>query len=471
MIRTLALFAYILGFSGYAYRNWYLSLCALIILNPINQHPDMPDSILGIPGLSPWNFLLLNVVMAWLLQRGRERARFDPPPLIAALSFCYFTVLMVGWLRMYVDIADIEGVSKLDLITDWLINSIKWVVPGILLFDGARTPKRMRLAILTICGIYVLFALQVLKWMPPWTILNGDELQKRAIKLIEKEMGYSRVNMSMMLAGGSWALLCAREIFTAKRVRLLAFGLFLMVGFAQAMTGGRMGYVTWIAIGAILSFVRWRRYLILGPALIMVIIAFVPAVRDRALTGVQDSNMSGDEVQVNTAEMTSDRTIIWPAVIEKIKTAPVAGFGLMAMQRTGLSQEFHDLAFPHPHNAYLEILLDAGVIGFIPVVGFFLVVFFYSARLFMRPRTASERAVGGMTFALVLALIIAAFGSQHFLPQEGGVGMWCAIGLCTRLTVDRARARVRARRDRLAGRHASLAAPPTPAAPPRAAAR
>jgi hypothetical protein len=470
MIRTVLLFLYILGFSGYAYRNWFLSLCALIILNPINQHPDMPDSILGIPGLSPWNFLLMNVVMAWLLQRGRERARFDPPPLLAGLSFAYFMVLMVAWLRMFYDRTNIEDLGSLDLITDLLVNSIKWVVPGILLFDGARTPKRVRFAILTICGIYVLFGLQVLKWMPPWMILNGDELQKRAIKLIEKEMGYSRVNMSMMLAGGSWALLCAREIFTTRRVRLLAFALFLAIGFAQAMTGGRMGYVTWIGIGAILSFVRWRRYLILGPALIMVIIAFVPAVRDRALTGVEDNNMAGEEVQVNTAEMTSDRTIIWPAVIEKIKTAPVAGFGLMAMQRTGLSQEYHDLAFPHPHNAYLEILLDAGIIGFIPVVGFFVVVFFYSSRLFMLARNVSERAVGGMTFALVLALIIAAFGSQHFLPQEGGVGMWCAIGMCTRLTVDRAHARMRKRRERQAVHNASLA-PASPAAPPRAAAR
>ena len=79
-----------------------------------------------------------------------------------------------------------------------------------------------------------------------------------------------------------------------------------------------MGYVTWGLIGILLSLVRWRRYLVIVPVFLMILVAFVPAVRERALTGVEDSEMTGDETQLNTAEMTSDRTLIWPAVIEKI---------------------------------------------------------------------------------------------------------------------------------------------------------
>ncbi len=49
-------------------------------------------------------------------------------------------------------------------------------------------------------------------------------------------------------------------------------------------------------------------------------------------------------------------------------------------------------------------------------------------------------AVGGMTTALVLALLVASIGSQTFYPREASVGMWCAIGLMMRAWVERKRA-------------------------------
>ena len=58
-----------------------------------------------------------------------------------------------------------------------------------------------------------------------------------------------------------------------------------------------------------------------------------------------------------------------------------------------------------------------------------------------------------MSVALTMALLVASFGSQHFLPQEGGFGMWAAIGLAVRASVDRsreiARARVKQRFERI----------------------
>lgn len=458
MIRTLLVFIYVFGFAAYAWRSWFVSLCALIFLNAVNLHPDMPRAMLGIPGFKPWNILLLGVLVAWIAKRGEERLRFNAPPAMALVTVAYFAVFLVAWLRMFYDREFLVGVTASDLINDVLINSIKWVIPGLLLFDGARTEWRQKFALFTICAVYVVFAVQVLKWMPPWLIASGDELQKRSIKLIEKEMGYSRVNMSMMLAGGSWALLCVRDLFQSPWLRRLAFLAFLAIALAQAMTGGRMGYVTWGTLGLFLSAVRWRRFLVLGPTLVILIVSFVPAVRERALQGVTTADDPGESVEVDRAQLTSDRTIIWPAVIEKIGENPIVGYGLFAMQRTGLSASFGNLAFPHPHNAYLEVLLDAGIVGLLPVILFFVMVLARGGALFIFWRTPVERAAGSVALVLTLSLLIAAFGSQHFVPQEGGVGMWAAIGLMMRLSVERSR---RPRR----------AVAPAPARQPQAVAR
>ena len=47
-----------------------------------------------------------------------------------------------------------------------------------------------------------------------------------------------------------------------------------------------------------------------------------------------------------------------------------------------------------------------------------------------------QRAAAAL--ALLLALLIASFGAQTLYPREGVVGMWAAIGVAMRVSVERA---------------------------------
>ena len=160
-----------------------------------------------------------------------------------------------------------------------------------------------------------------------------------------------------------------------------------------------------------------------------------PRGKSPSSTGKSDGwrNESGNwEAIPNLTDVTAGRTLIWPYVIEKIGEAPLLGYGREAMKRTGLAQFlYQELGeeFPHPHNAYLQWLLDNGWVGFVLVMPFYVVVLFHATRLFLDSRSAVFVAAGGATLALVLALLIASAGSQTFYPREGAVGMWCAIGL------------------------------------------
>jgi O-antigen ligase len=97
-------------------------------------------------------------------------------------------------------------------------------------------------------------------------------------------------------------------------------------------------------------------------------------------------------------------------------------------------------SFPHPHNVYLEWLLDNGIIGFIPVAAFFGMVIIYSVSLFRDSSDPSYVAVGGCALALVVAQLVAGIGAQHFYPRESTLGMWAAIFLMLRVHVERQRA-------------------------------
>jgi hypothetical protein len=64
MIRLSLLAVYVAAAALYAGKDWYKSLCALVLLMAVEEHPDMPKTMLGIQGLNPWNLLLAVVVIA-----------------------------------------------------------------------------------------------------------------------------------------------------------------------------------------------------------------------------------------------------------------------------------------------------------------------------------------------------------------------------------------------------------------------
>jgi hypothetical protein len=88
----------------------------------------------------------------------------------------------------------------------------------------------------------------------------------------------------------------------------------------------------------------------------------------------------------------------------------------------------------------LELLLDNGIVGMIPVFLFYFIILKYSMGLFRDSGSAVCTAAGGVAFALVSALLFASVGSQTFYPREGSVGMWCSIGLMLRVYQQRRKA-------------------------------
>lgn len=444
-MRIVLLYILVTGFSVYAYVNWFRSLCFMILLMGIIEHPDMPKAILGIQGLNPWNILLVNVLIAWLIHRRRERLRWDMPRPVNVLLALYLLLVVVGFVRAVTDMHGLANFTAGSLTSEYLVNTIKWVIPGLLLFDGCRDRPRLKLAVFSILMVYLMLALQVIRWMPYTFALSGADLEARSRKIIQKEVGYSRVNMSMILCGGSWATFSILALARRRRQWLLVLAGFLIVAYGQALTGGRMGYVTWGIVGLILCLCRWRRYLLVMPVAVCLIVAVFPGVVERMRSGFGETTIRGDTV-INDYNVTAGRTMIWPFVIEKIKESPLVGYGRLGMNRTGLAVFLRTQlreAFDHPHNAYLELLLDNGILGFLIVIPFYLLMTAYAVGLLLDPRNPWYAAVGGMALSLLLALLVAGLGSQTFYPREGAVGMWAAVGLMMRFIVERQRATVK----------------------------
>ncbi|NLE29638.1 MAG: O-antigen ligase family protein [Phycisphaerae bacterium] len=425
--------------SLYAYRNWFFSLLGLIVMMAVIEHPDMPKSLGGIQGMNLWNLVLLNVVVAWSIQRRSEGSVWDLPSGVNILLLLYLVAVLASFFRAYNDFSYMPYMTVKDYISEELINTLKWVVPGLLVFDGCRNRKRFYLAIAAILTIYVLLSLQVVRWMPLQYALSGDQLEARSRKIIQNEIGYSRVNMSMMLSGASWAFLTLLPLAKNKKHQILLYGGFFLVAYGQALTGGRMGYITWGIVGLILCLLRWRRYLLFIPVFAIFVSFVFPGVVERMLEGFGQTSASG-KTYVSDYEVTAGRTFMWPYVLEKIGQNPLVGYGRHAMRRTGLEHYLvtqYNESFPHPHNAYLELLFDNGLLGAVMILPFYLLMVIWSLKLFYDDSNPLYVVTGGLALAFILSLLVAGMGSQSFYPREGAVGMWCVIGLLMRLKVQR----------------------------------
>jgi O-antigen ligase len=184
-------------------------------------------------------------------------------------------------------------------------------------------------------------------------------------------------------------------------------------------------------------------------------ILIIPAAQERLMQGFDpdtvDSNRRveafyyQDENSIDLYTVTSGRTFAWPWVLSKIEDRPFIGHGREAMIRTGLAATLwldYGESFPHPHNAYLQWLLDNGILGFIPILLFYFLILKMAIVLFKNDKHDLNAAIGGIAIALLAALLIASMGSQSFYPREGSVGMWCAIGLALRVFVQQQKAAI-----------------------------
>jgi O-antigen ligase len=487
MIRLTALYLFVGFIAIYAWKDWYRALCGAVVLMAVIQHPDMPKSMFGIQGLNVWNIAFGSVLVGWFANRRAEGLKWDLPAWLNAILLLYLGFIVVGVVRMLGDRELLRpDETTASIVSEYLINSVKWVIPGLLMFDGCRNAERLKLGLASVLAVYVLLALQVIRWLGPHMALSGEDLGRMAIRLLQNEVGYHRVNLSTMFAGASWAMLASRAVFGKNfKWTALALTTAAAIVIAQALTAGRTGYGAWAALGLMLGALRWRKALVLAPMALIAVVTFLPAVSERMQQGFTEESRDsapeaaldsqyvefGDDQEVDLYTVTSGRTLIWPFVLQKIAEAPVVGHGRLAMQRTGVTRELREVfgeseAVTHPHNAYLEWLLDNGWVGMGVIAPLYLSILFTSMRLFRDRRLPVFEATGGAACALVGALLLGAIGSQSFYPREGAVGMWCAIGLMWRVTVERKRALAQIAEHSRGVRRGRLPKPTPPTPPP-----
>ena len=433
------LYGVLLVLALYAWRDWFKSLCGLILLTIVLEHPEMPKHIMGIQGLNPWNTLLAVILVAWMCARRREGLRWDLPGYAGWIFLGYVGCTFVAYLRGVFDLSSFPAAQRetfLGFTTDEIINPIKLMVPGLMLYDGARSRKRIFLALTCVLLVGVGFALQIIKYVPLSVLADQSDFMKFRYR-INRHTGMDPNDIAMILVGAFWSMMAGLIVWKRGRGRVLVVSAAAVLLVGIGLCQSRAGYVSFVGVGVLFGIFVWRPLLGILPVMGIAVYFAVPSIPARLGMGFAVGNAASQTAN-DLDEITAGRlTKIWPPVLEQIYASPLIGEGRRAILRTGVHEALakKGTAPKHPHNAYLEALLDAGVAGLLVILAWYGLLSSIAVRLCRHPTDALVRAIGGAALAMLGALRITGLSSQSLFPTVSLFGMWCIIGLMLRAFV------------------------------------
>jgi O-antigen ligase len=310
---------------------------------------------------------------------------------------------------------------------DMLFKPLLLVLFALLVAAAARRSARPAALLVPAClSIAVMAAL-----VPGFVLLSGaglGELAASGARSFLSPLGIHANDLGRLYVSAyalllfTWAA-CAPG--TPRALLLAALGLTVV---ALVLTFSRGALLGFMVVNAL--FLAWRRsgkLLLLGALLALAAPLLVPeAVFERLGTGFGEG---ANAVSAGRLEG------LWLPLLPVVLESPVFGHGLGSIlwsepMRTAAIDPTRVIGATHPHNAYLEALLDVGGAGLALLLAYFLHA--YRGLRALGADAALEAPLAGFfqgAAAGLAALLAVAFFDSSLAPRAEQAYLWFAIGL------------------------------------------
>ena len=431
-LNALFLAAAVIG-CAFILSDFRIGVVLLILLLPISRSYVFPHTMLGITGLNPFNLLLVGTLGSYLLHSlfdGSIR-RFMPRPLL----WLYIVPILVAGALGSRHVGDIAPgffiYDALDFydaggyIRDLVAKPLLMVVSALLIGAAvSKSEQPERFLIPTLLSIWVMGSIVI-----AYVYLGGVALGEIASSTSRGFL--SALGMHANELGRLYAVAYALLLFTWAESKELGFRVVLLASMgvvvvALILTFSRGAFFGFIVVNVL--FLLWRRNvktLIFGGLLMAFAMLFLPAaVYERITTGF------GSGLNAISAGRIEG---IWLPLLPELLRSPIYGNGLgsilwsEAMRAGGGT---HILPVSHPHNAYLQAVLDMGIVGLVLLCAYFAHLWKAFRALGVDPSLspALRGFYQGAAAGLVSFLITGIAGSS-LTPVSAQSFLWLAIGM------------------------------------------
>jgi O-antigen ligase len=413
--------------------DYRIGLALLIFILPFDNAKFLPK--LG--PLNALNVLILGVVLAFLLHAALRRLTARPIDVLVPRTLFVFYVVPVT-VAVVVGTFHFREMSPFyvwknypdgyTLANYWISHYFKHmllVATACVLASAvyaARSGRRWML-ISSLAALVFVVAQVVLTASSG---ISAEALQRsRAFFLY---LGRQNNEAGLMLVTAFGPLLFMREMVGSRLARwALTFASLAVVG-AILLTGSRGAFVA-MAVIVFMYLLHFRRlrtaFFVLTLAVTAVAVA-PDAVQERLLRGIENRRI--ESIDTRGDELSAGRVYIWQRLAPEIARSPLYGRGLISTQWASYSRSGAFLA-NHPHNMYLEILMDIGIYGAICMFVFYRWVW-RSFRALGRDSRLDPGVRGyflGASAGLA-GMLVYGLTNGHWYPAPEQVFFWLAVG-------------------------------------------
>jgi O-antigen ligase len=415
--------------------DFRIGVLILIFLVPFQKTVWLP-SFTGFNLINYFTVTTLAAVVANRLFRGIPVARFPRymvwfyvVPILLATAYGARSVGQVPHYFLAI-VESYETVRKyaMDLtVRPMMTVLLAWMLGTAVL--NSRNPERFLIPVMLAPILIALPALGLVAW-------SGFDLGFLSSSSIAARQAMNRVGLHANTLGPLLATGLTLQVFVLPKLTGAIGRSFLLAGMSLtavvlALTFSRGGYlIAAIGVFAFLIDQRKIRYLFYAVlALGLVAVPFGEAMFDRVSTGFGGGASSMPFSTSQPDALTAGRVMIWMNLLPDVLRSPLwgSGVGSIAWSRAVTSGL---VMVGHPHNLYLHILMDMGVIG----LAMMLYVFWKMYFSFRHWATLS-----GMPPALVAAfkgasagfigLLVNGFTNGYYIYDEQQLCIWLMFGI------------------------------------------
>jgi O-antigen ligase len=411
-------------------RDFRVGVALLIVIMPISSSTLFPHAMFGVTGLNPLNLLLIATLAVFLLRAiGTDALKgFIPRPLF----WLYIAPLTVAAIIGMQHVSEIPRIFKaLDLVffdngvgylRDVFLKPMALVVYALLVAAAVSWSKHPeRFVIPMLISVFLMAVLAI-----GFVISLG-------VSLSQLSGTYSRHIMSMIGMhandlGRLYAVAFALLLFVWDRTTRMSLKTLLVfamgaVAIALLLTFSRGAFFGFVVVCVLYLLLRRSvKTLLLMVTVIPPALLLAPGALWSRLQMGMDKGL--DEI---TAGRLNE---IWIPIMPEVLTTPPWGSGLQSIMWTRAMRMEETFLVAHPHNAFLQVYMDLGIIGATLIMAYWL----YTLRGFWR-LSKDQRLVPemqgffeGAAIGLVSFFITGMAGSS-FLPAPEQIYLWLAVGL------------------------------------------
>lgn len=402
----------------------------LILFMPIEASRFFPHSIGGITGLNPINILIAGTLASFVLRWNDNAAgRFVSKPLLGLLVLPMLVGGLIGAQNvdripdLFYDGGVVNFTDAFGYYRDIVVKPLLMVVAAVLVGGAlAKSHKPERFIWPIMLSVWLMAGLAI-----GFVLYEGASLGELASASARKF--FSALGLHANDLGRLYAVAYALLLFTWFESRNAALKTMLLVTMgvitlALLFTFSRGAFLGFVIVN--LLFLLWKfnsRLLVLALAVGAVGVFFMPgAVIDRVSMGFSTGNWN----TVSAGRIEN----IWLPLLPEVLQSPLWGHGLQSTMWSDALKNGQIFQVTHPHNAYLEALLDVGIIGLALLVAFYLHIWrrfrALGSNAYLSPQM---RGFYQGAAAALVCFAVTGFAGSSLLPRPEYVFLWIAIGM------------------------------------------